>query len=231
MRGIGRCVRVTADEDRDPFYSYEGRLGVLPVSWNDFVALCKGLAVAVAPFEPDVILGVARGGLYPATLLSHLLRAELYPIRVTRRFKDAVVYEQPIWLVRPPANVAGQRVLVVDEICSEGTTIAMVKEEVRQLGARAVRSAVLYAHERGAGVPDYIGIVSDALILNPWDREIVQDGGFVPHPEYLHAFDQQGTAPPASLLAGVAARDPAKRAPKNESDDAPGTRGPSGGPR
>jgi uncharacterized protein len=178
-----------------------------------------------------MILGVARGGLYPAALLSHLLRAELYPIRLTRRFKDAVVYERPVWLVRPPATVAGQRVLVVDEICSEGTTITMVKEEVRQLGARAIRSAVLYAHERGTDVPDYVGIISDALILNPWDREIVQDGGFVPHPEYLHAFDQQGMPPPASLLAGVAARDPAKRAPEDPASDAPGAWGQCGGTR
>ena len=222
---------MTTDEGRGPFYSYEGRRGVLPVSWDDFAALTKGLALAVAPFEPDVILGVARGGLYPATLLSHLLRAELYPIRLTSRFKDEVVHERPVWLVRPPASVAGQRVLVVDEICSSGTTIAMATDEARRLGARAVRSAVLYAHERGAGVPDYAGIVSDALILNPWDREVVRDGGFVPHPEYLHAFRQQGTAPPASLLSGVAARDPATRAPADDAGDAPGARGPSGGTR
>src|SRR5262245_684580 len=111
--------------DPTQFYSYETRQGVLPVSWDDFVGITRGLALAIAPFEPDVILGVARGGLYPATLLSHLLRAELYPIRITRRFRDAVVHDEPTWLVRPPASVAGQKVLIVDEICSEGKTIAM----------------------------------------------------------------------------------------------------------
>lgn len=200
-----------ADQNQSPFYSYESRQGVLPVSWDDYVALCKGLALAVAPFEPDVILGVARGGLYPATLLSHLLRTELYPIRITSRFKDEVVHDQPIWLVRPPAEVAGRKVLVVDEICSEGTTITMVTEELGQLGAEVVRSAVLYAHTWGAAVPEYIGLISDALIVNPWDREIVQDGRFVPHPEYLHAFRQQGIDPPASLFSNIGARDPAKR--------------------
>src|SRR5215475_9097672 len=62
-----------------PFYSYDNRQGVLPISWDDFFSLCKGLALAVAPYQPEIILGVARGGLYPATLLSHLLQAELYP--------------------------------------------------------------------------------------------------------------------------------------------------------
>jgi hypoxanthine phosphoribosyltransferase len=202
-----------ADEDRWQFYSYESRRGILPISWIDFAALCGGLALAAAPFEPDVILGVARGGLYPATLLSHMLQAELYPIRITRRFKDAVVHDQPIWLGRPPATVAGQKVLIVDEICSGGETITMVRDEVQRLGARESRSAVLYAHQGGADIPDYIGIISDALILNPWDREIVRDGRFVPHPEYLHAVRQLGLDPPPSLLSGVAARDLAKRMP------------------
>jgi uncharacterized protein len=213
MCGTASGVQAVADDDRSQFYSYESRRGVLPISWDDFVAICKGLALAVAPFEPDVILGVARGGLYPATLLSHMLQAELYPIRITRRFRDAVVHDQPVWLVRPPATVAGQKVLIVDEICSAGKTITMVQDEVRQLGARESRSAVMYAHERGTDIPDYIGIISDALILNPWDREVVRDGRFVPHPEYLHAFGQQGMVSPPSLLSGIAARDLAKRMP------------------
>src|SRR5262249_43561953 len=107
----------------------------------------------------------------------------------------------------------GQKVLIVDEICSEGKTIAMARDEARKLGARAIRSAVMYAHTWGTDVPDYIGIVSDALILNPWDREIVEDGRFVPHPEYLHAFHQQGLAPTASLLSDIPARELAKSTP------------------
>lgn len=203
---------MTPGDDEKRFYSYENREGVLPVSWDNYVALCKGLALAVASFEPDVILGVARGGLYPATLLSHLLQTELYPIRITRRFKDAVVRDEPIWLVRPPAIIAGQRVLIVDEICADGATIAMATEEAVRLGARSVRGAVLYAHTCGASIPHYIGIISDALILNPWDREIVQDGRFVPHPEYLHAFQQQGVPAPPGLLSDISARAPQKRA-------------------
>lgn len=199
------------DEEQNPFYSYASRQGVLPISWDDCVALCKGLALAIAPFQPEIILGVARGGLYPATLLSHMLRTELYPIRVTSRYRDEVVYDTPIWLLQPPALVADQKVLIVDEICSEGKTITMVKETAQELGAREIRSAVLYAHTWGSTIPDYIGLVSDALILNPWDREIVQNGTFVPHPEYLHAFSQQGVEPPPSFQSEIQPRTPQKQ--------------------
>jgi hypothetical protein len=51
-------------------------------------------------------------------------------------------------------------------------------------------------------VPDYIGLVTDELLLNPWDREIFRDGAFRFHPEYVGALEQQGfTAGPALLIA------------------------------
>ncbi len=184
-------------------YSYETRKGILPISWEDHFGLCKGLALAISAYDPEIILGIARGGVYAATLLSHMLQAEFYAVRITRRFKDQVVYDAPVWLVKPPAVVRNRRVLIVDEICGAGKTLSMAKEEVGKLKAREIRSAVLYAHEQGKDIPEYIGIISDALIFNPWDREIIQEGKFVFHPEYVHALAQQGMVPDPSLLLGI----------------------------
>jgi hypothetical protein len=182
-------------------YDYSTRQGVHPISWEDFHGLCKALAQAASAFQPEIILGIARGGLYPATLLSHLLQVELYPVRVTRRVNDVVTHQAPQWRVEPPAAVRGRRVLVVDEICGAGETLGMVREKAQALGAREVRSAVMYAHTWGASVPDYIGIVTDALLLNPWDREILRDGIFQFHPEYVEALEQQSLKPdPAWLI-------------------------------
>jgi hypothetical protein len=91
-------------------------------------------------------------------------------------------------------------VLIVDEICGAGETLAMVNEKVKAMGAREVRSAVLYAHTWGVAVPDYIGLVTDALLLNPWDREVLRDGVFQFHPEYAGALAHQGMHPNPSLL-------------------------------
>jgi hypoxanthine phosphoribosyltransferase len=181
-------------------YSYEDRNGVRPISWEDFHGICKGLAQAVEAYQPEMILAVGRGGFYPGTLISHMLRAEIYPVRVSRRVNDVVQYENPQWLVRPPEAVNGKRVLVVDEISSSGETLQVVKTEAERLGATSVRCAVMYAHSWGTSVPDYIGLVSDELLLNPWDREILKDGTFQFHPEYVGALEQQGIAPDAELL-------------------------------
>jgi uncharacterized protein len=172
-------------------YDYQHRVGVDPVSWERFEALVRQLALQVEHDDPQIILGIARGGLFPATLLSLILRRELYPVRLTRRLNDAVVRRNPTWLVRPPEKVRGRRVLVVDEIADSGRTIAMAADEVRSMGASHVRTAVLYAHTWAEPRPDYVAHTSDALILNPWDRDVLVEGKFVTHPELAAALRLQ----------------------------------------
>jgi hypothetical protein len=181
-------------------YDYSTRRGVRPFSWNEFHGLCKALAMVIEPFKPEIILPVGRGGYYPGTLISHILQAEPYPVRLSRRENDVVKHETPRWLVRPPGLVRNKRVLVVDEMCGRGETLTMVKEEAASIGASAVRSAVLYAHSWGRDIPDYIGMVTDELVLNPWDREILRDGEFMFHPEYVQALAHQGYEPSKDLL-------------------------------
>jgi len=181
-------------------YDYENRVGMRRISWKDFHGLCKGLVVAISSFQPEIILPIGRGGYYPGTLIAHLLQVDLFPIRLSRRVDDIVTYQTPKWFVMPPKTVMDRRVLIVDEICSTGETISIVKKEVTEMGAQAVRSGVLYAHRKGASVPDYIGLITDALLLNPWDREIWKNGAFQFNPEYVDALQQQGMSVNASFI-------------------------------
>jgi len=127
---------------RNP-YDYENRKGIHPISWEDFHGLCKGLALAIAPFQPEIVLPIGRGGYYPGTLIAHILQTEIYPIRLSRRVEDKVVYKSPHWLLEPPLTVKDRRVLIVDEISSSGETLKMVKKKVAGMGSAIVKSAVL----------------------------------------------------------------------------------------
>lgn len=174
----------------DP-YDYAHRSGIEPISWERFESLTRALAIEIDRYTPELILGIARGGLFPATLLSCLLRRELYPIRLTRRYEDEVVRREPAWVMRPPDKVRGRRVLIVDEIADSGQTLAMASEAVRQMGAAEVRSAVLYAHTWSSPRPTYVALTTDALIINPWDREVLAGNEFVRHPEISEAIAAQ----------------------------------------
>jgi hypoxanthine phosphoribosyltransferase len=172
-------------------YDYTRRSGVEPISWERFEALVRLLSEHVAGFEPQIILGIARGGLFPATMMSYILRREMYPIRLTRRVDDTVVRERPTWLVGPPDKVTGRRVLIVDEIADSGRTIAMAAGEVRRMGASHVRTATLFAHTWADPRPDFVALTSDALILNPWDREVLLNGQWTTHPELAAALRER----------------------------------------
>lgn len=173
-------------------YDYTTRRGIHPISWNDFHGLCKALALAASRFQPEIVLPIGRGGYYPGTLISHMLQAEIYPVRLSRRINDVVAHERPRWIAGPPAEVVGRRVLIVDEISSTGETLRTAKDKVLELGAAVAQCAVLYAHTWSTEAPDFIGLITDALVLNPWDREILRNGDFQFHPEYAEALAQQG---------------------------------------
>jgi len=181
-------------------YDYSTRKGIQPISWEDFHGICKALALSLSHFQPEVIVPIGRGGYYPGALLAHLLQVEIYPVRVSRRINDIVMYKEPQWIIPPPSEIAHRRAVVVDEICDSGETIVMVKNKCLDLGASTVKSAVLYAHTKAVHVPDYIGIITDELLLNPWDREVFRDGEFLFNPEYAEALQQQGQEANPNLL-------------------------------
>ena len=182
------------------------------ISWEDFHGICKALALAVGRFAPEVIVAVGRGGFYPGTLLAHMLRVEIVPVHLSRRVTDIVTYEQPQWVLEPPqVAVAGKRVLVVDEISSTGATLGLVVERIRSCAAAEVRSATLYAHSWGAHAADYVGVISDALIVNPWDREVLSGERFVIHPEYLDALTPHQSPPDKSFRVPAPAYTLARR--------------------
>ena len=181
-------------------YDYSTRKGIQPISWEDFHGICKALALSLSHLQPEVIVPIGRGGYYPGALLAHLLQVEIYPVRVSRRINDIVMYKEPQWIIPPPAEIAHRRAVVVDEICDSGETILMVKNKCLELGASTVKSAVLYAHTKAVQMPDYIGIITDELLLNPWDREVFRDGEFRFNPEYVEALSHQGVEADSGLL-------------------------------
>lgn len=173
-------------------YDYSHRQGVNEITWDRFAALAAQLAEKIAPSQPDIIVGIARAGLIPATTVACMLRREMYPIRVTRRVNDEVVYETPVWRVPVSPDVAGKRVIVVDEIADTGRTLHLVAARVQELGAAQVQTACLVIHSWADPVPDHVALITDELVIFPWDRRVYLDGRWQMHPELVSALKLQG---------------------------------------
>jgi hypoxanthine phosphoribosyltransferase len=172
-------------------YNYAHRFGVRQITWDDFASLARNLAELLEPFQPQMILGIARAGLFPATAVACSLRRELFPIRLTRRLNDEVVYEKPVWKTPVPHEVLGKIVAVIDEIADTGETLAMVADSARVLGTVQVVTASLVSHSWANPAPQISSLVSDEFIIFPWDRQVLDAGKWISHPEITTALEAQ----------------------------------------
>lgn len=176
-------------------YDYIHRQGVHSLSWDDIVRLAAQLTEKLAQRGIDTVVGIARAGLFPATLVACSLRCEFYPVRVTRRMRDEVRFSSPVWRVPVSTEVAGRAVAVIDEIADSGETLALVAEQVRALNADRVVTATLVKHSWANPAPDICALVSDALVLFPWDQHVFINGAWQRHPEIVQALAMQKQEP------------------------------------
>lgn len=165
-------------------YDYKNRKGVRKISWQNFADLTKSSIPELAKYNPDLILGVVRGGLYPATYISHILQKELFPIRLTRRYEDKIIHKIPKWIIKPTEAIRNKKILVVDDICDTGETLEIIKIELEQHNVKELKTFTLYSHFHGRDKVDYCSLVTDELIINPWDRELFIGSIFISNPEY-----------------------------------------------
>ena len=97
--------------------------GVRELTWLEFGAVVRDLATRIAArFQPDVILGVARGGIFVGGALAAPVRAEFLPVRVEKRSRD----RRAVPTFRVP-EARGKNVLVVDDVTNSGDTLAKAK--------------------------------------------------------------------------------------------------------
>jgi hypothetical protein len=172
-------------------YNYKTRKGIKEITWGEFHEMCKNLAEKISKTDFDVIIGIARAGLYPATLIAGMLRKEIYPIRITRRENDQVKHKKPVWKVDVPDVVAGKEVIVIDEIADSGETLSLVSRRLKRKHASRVETAILVTHSWAKPRPNYYIVNSDELIIFPWDKDILVDGKWKLHPELESAIKLQ----------------------------------------
>lgn len=178
-------------------YDYTHRDGIVPVSWEGFTALCRQVAEQLQRQGVNAVVGIARPGLFPATQVAMMLRTEMFPVRLTRRVNDIPTYDRPVWKVPVSPEVAGKTVAVIDEIADTGESLHLVAEAVRQAGAARVVTVTLGSHTWAKPAPDICPLVTDGLILWPWDQRVLVDGRWVAHPELVGAAESQGKQLPS----------------------------------
>jgi uncharacterized protein len=145
------------------------------MSWDDLGRGSRELAEAVAAdgYRPDMILGIARGGLLVAGGLGYALGIK-NTFTMNVEFYTGIDERLELPMILPPVpdlvDFQETRVLIADDVADTGATLELVKEFCAGKVAE-VRCAVLYEKPRSAVRCEYVWRRTDRWITFPWSAE------------------------------------------------------------
>lgn len=135
-------------------------------------------------WQPDYVVGLTRGGLVPANLISQYLEVPMETLKVSLR-DDNSQPESNLWMAEDAFNA--KKILIVDDINDSGATLNWIKRDWQdscfpsdhrwnQVWSGNVRVAVLIDNESSASelIADYSAVdlnkaKEDSWIVFPWE--------------------------------------------------------------
>ncbi|RLG50709.1 MAG: phosphoribosyltransferase [Thermoproteota archaeon] len=147
-------------------------------SWLKIYRACIILArkIRESGYNPEMIVGIARGGWIPARILSDLLMVrEVASMRVLAY--RAVGEIQKAEVLQPvSADVRKLKVLLVDDVADTGESLREAVAHLKSRGASEVKVATIYYKPWSAVKPDYWVYETRKWVIFPWEiREVVEE--------------------------------------------------------
>jgi hypoxanthine phosphoribosyltransferase len=145
------------------------------LTWETYGRGVRQLAKQIADdgFQPDIIFGIARGGLIPAGSLGYALSIKNCYLMNVEYYTD-VDERLDVPVILPPylelVDLEHADILVVDDVADTGHTLQKVYEFVTGQ-VRSAKAAVLYEKPRSVIECDYVWRRTDKWINFPWSTE------------------------------------------------------------
>lgn len=145
------------------------------MDWPIYGQAARALAQQVADsgFQPDIILCIARGGLFVAGSLGYALSVKnLYVMNV--EFYTGIDEHLDVPVMLPPYldlyEIEDRKVLVADDVADTGKTLELVRDFTADRVGE-VRTAVLYEKPHSLVKCDYVWKHTADWINFPWSTE------------------------------------------------------------
>ncbi len=145
------------------------------LDWATYGTAIRELATIVADdgYRPEMILAIARGGLFAAASLGYALSVKnIYVMNC--EYYTGVDERLPVPVMLPPyvdfVDMEGAKILIADDVADTGHTLKMVHDLCTENVAE-VRSAVLYEKSHSLVKCEYVWKRTDQWINFPWSTE------------------------------------------------------------
>ncbi len=142
------------------------------LTWEDYGKASVQLAeeVAASDFKPDIILAIARGGLFLAGSIGYELGVKNISV-INVELYTGVHKKLEVPVMLPPfldkANIKDMNVLVCDDIADSGETLESVNQFCDGVVASS-QTAVLYEKPSSIVKPDFVWKKATKWIDFPW---------------------------------------------------------------
>ena len=96
-------------------------------TWSDVESQTQEILrqISLSDWRPDYVVGLTRGGLVPANLISQYLEVPMECLKVSLR--DSSQCESNCWMAEDAAK--GKNILVVDDINDTGATLKWIEQD------------------------------------------------------------------------------------------------------
>ena len=112
----------------------------------------------------DIIVGITRGGLIPARLLSSSLGVKkMFCLSVEKIGDDRKVVTDIL------ENITGKSILLVEDMLESGRSLIVAKQYLESKGA-IVKTACLYTMPMSEVIPDFSLKEVEVVVKFPWEK-------------------------------------------------------------
>jgi hypoxanthine phosphoribosyltransferase len=141
------------------------------ISWADYGKLSASLVehLQSPALRFDLVIGVARGGIPLAMVVSDQLDVKIDIINV-KSYEGIAERERPRIISTLTESVKGKRILLIDDLVDEGATMGTVVKYLRKEKPRELKTAVLFKKPWSKFEPDFYLETLDEWIVFPWER-------------------------------------------------------------
>ena len=130
------------------------------VSWKEIEEWTKGIRKMVVEnnYNPDIIIGIARGGLVPARMVAdYLFKKDLLSIKTEHWGLTATINGKAVLKEKLNYDVTGKKVLIVDDITDTGESMKLSYNYIKSLNPADVKTTSMLYIDGSNYTPDFYG--------------------------------------------------------------------------